>query len=85
MVPLFVGLRSLCFGCFSRGEIEAPLILLPHLSRTPSFNDNFIVSYFPAAFENGLVLNEAIAKLKQHVNVQSFKWVSFCNVFLSSL
>ena len=73
---MFVDLRAMCFGCLSRGEIEAPLIIISHLSQINAVSSSLLALYFPAAFESGLDVREALGKLKESIDIGPFYWVS---------
>ena len=79
---MFLDLCSLCFGCMSRGEIEAPMMIMSYLSQSSELSEGLLACYISSALDNGLTLKQALENLNEHVNIKPFQWVGSCNTFL---
>ena len=67
-----VDIRALCCNCLSRGELEAPRILLAELSRCEGLTSQVIVYYITTCLAAGQPLADVIADLETDIDVKKF-------------
>ncbi len=76
LVCIILDLRFLCYSCYSREELEVPLIVIKHLSRMNGVNSLILSLYVCTAQHKGQSTPVVLQQLQEHVNLESFSWVS---------